>query len=100
MGESVNEAMRSRFQTFVSNTIQTGTSQAYSIEPYYNHSVQTVIAGTATVNYRVTLDGTNFYTLVSATSSTINTFTGKYRQIVANVSAISGTASAYILSGL
>lgn len=100
MGESVNEGLRSRFQTFVSNTIGTGTTQAFSIEPYYNHSVQTVIAGTATVNYRVTLDGTNYYTVVSATSSTINSFTGKYRQILVNVSAISGTASAHILSGL
>lgn len=100
MGESVNEAMRSRFQTFLSNTVGTGTSQAYSIEPYYKHSVQTVIAGTATVNYRVSVDGTNYHQIVSTTSSTIQSFLGKYRSIVANVSAISGTVSSVILSGI
>jgi hypothetical protein len=101
MAESMNEALRSRYQQFFATTISTGSSASFSIEPYMNHSIQTVlVSGTATVNYRVTIDGTTFTQVASHTATTLTAFSGKYRSIVCNISAISGTVSAHIFSGL
>lgn len=96
MAMNTHEVPSNKVQTILSGATGTGAGSAYPMHAM-KVVLQVVGISTATVEIQVSLDGTNYETVATATADDIFYLEGPYKAIRANVTAYtSGTISVYM----